>query len=68
MSTRLSVNINDATAKTLRDTVDSNGVTITEAVRRAVAVYEFFDQARRRGDTIQVVDACGCTKTVELLA
>lgn len=56
--TRLSVYIGDETAEQLRKMAE-DGLTVTEAVRRAVAVYKFFDDARNGGQKIQLVDRHG---------
>lgn len=56
MATRLSVNINDETARALRELAEQDETTVTEIVRRAVSVYRFFDEARDKGQTIQLVD------------
>lgn len=55
-STRLSVNINAATAKDLRRLAKRQGITYTEAVRRAVDILAFFTDERDAGHAIQVVD------------
>ncbi|MCF3172547.1 CopG family transcriptional regulator [Streptomyces sioyaensis] len=54
--TRLSVNINDDTAEALKRLKSAKGISITEAVRRAVALYDLVD--RETGDTgkLQIVD------------
>lgn len=67
VSTRLSVNINDDTARVIRRVADESGVTATEAVRRAVAVYEFFDDARNSGNEILLVDKRGRETVINLL-
>jgi hypothetical protein len=56
---RLSVNINDETAKILRNLKLKKGFTITEAVRRAVALYDLLDQEVARGGKAQLVDRNG---------
>lgn len=56
MATRLNVNLNDDTARALRDLAAEQGTTVTEIVRRAVSVYKFFDDARDEGKSIQLVD------------
>ena len=43
MSQRLSVNVNDETAQALSDYANKRGVTVTEAVRRAVSMQKFFE-------------------------
>lgn len=65
--TRLSVNINDETASQLRRMAEENGITVTEAVRRSVAVYEFFDNARKSGKKVELVDKNDNSWTVQFL-
>lgn len=66
--TRLSININNETALQLQKMVEEDGVTVTEAVRRAVAVYKFFEKAREDGQTVQLVGADNKVSTVQFLA
>lgn len=56
MSRRLSININDATAKALQEIAADKGLTVTEVIRRAVFTYEFFDKATAGGKQIRVID------------
>jgi hypothetical protein len=56
MSTRLSVNINDATADAIRASQHRRQTTATEVIRRAVSVYKFFVEAQERGDRVELVD------------
>lgn len=46
---RLNVNINKQTADALKDYADRNGVSVTEAVRRLVAVGDFIAKAQDEG-------------------
>lgn len=56
MSTRLSCLINpDTAAALLRQPA---GVTITETVRRAVALYDLLDRATADGSRVELVDGC----------
>ena len=63
MSPRLSVNISDKTAEELRALAEGRDTTVTEAIRRAVAVYAFVEQEVRSGKTLRVVEADGRTAT-----
>lgn len=56
MSTRLSVNVNDETASALRELADRRDVSITDIVRRAVAVYKFVEDETSEGKQLQLVD------------
>lgn len=53
--TRLEINVNDETASALREIADTNDISITEAVRRCVSVYAFFDKAVRDGTKIHLI-------------
>ena len=54
--TRLSVNVNIETANFLRSYADRRGCTITEAVRRAVAVLKFVTDETDAGHRLIVGD------------
>jgi hypothetical protein len=64
MTTRLSVNINDETAAAIRTSQTRRQTTATEVLRRAVSVYKFLDDARRRGDEIRLVSGDGTIERV----
>ena len=51
---RLSVNLGPEVADSLKDYANRKGVSITEAVRRAIAVLGFIDDAQTRGASLQV--------------
>ncbi|MBM7025315.1 ribbon-helix-helix protein, CopG family [Clavibacter zhangzhiyongii] len=51
--TRLSVNLNAETAKALKHIAEERQITVTEAIRRAIAVYEYIDSEARKGRRIQ---------------
>ncbi|PCK27846.1 CopG family transcriptional regulator [Rhodococcus qingshengii] len=53
---RLSVNMNNETAGALREIAEHYGVSVTEAVRRAVSVAYFVEQEIREGNTVQIED------------
>lgn len=65
--TRLSINVNQDTAQALRDLAKQNETTVTEIVRRAVAVYKFFDEAEDAHKTIQLVDQDKNVTAVQML-
>lgn len=67
MATRLNVNINDDTARALRDLAEEESTSVTEIVRRAVSVYKFFDDARDEGKTIQLIDQDSNVTSVQLV-
>lgn len=51
---RLSVNLNPEVADELKAYAKRKGVSITEAVRRAVTVLVFVDETQRRGAALNV--------------
>lgn len=68
MTTRLSVNINDRTAASLRRMAKAKGMSATEIVAYSIELYELALDAIADGKTLQVRDRCGCcSATVELL-
>ncbi len=65
-STRLTVNINAETRAALGDITARRGITWTEAVRRAVAVYKLFEDETAAGNTIRIAGG-GDAREVVLL-
>lgn len=53
---RLSVNMNVETADALRKIADAHGISVTEAVRRAVSVAHFVEEQTRQGKSVQIED------------
>ncbi|MHD0301845.1 ribbon-helix-helix protein, CopG family [Rhodococcus erythropolis] len=53
---RLSVNMNNETADALREIAEHYGVSVTEAVRRAVSVAYFVEHETWEGNTVQIED------------
>jgi hypothetical protein len=64
---RLSVNINPESANILRQVTAERGITNTEAIRRAIALLGFFEEARRNDATIRVEDKGGHQSTLRLV-
>jgi len=64
---RLSVNMDEITAGTLRDLMRRDGTTATEIVRRAIGVYRHLCDAQDIGQTIQTVTRNGAVTEVEIL-
>jgi hypothetical protein len=50
---RLNVNLNAETANALKQIAEERQISVTEAVRRAVAVYDYIDSESRKGRRIQ---------------
>lgn len=53
---RLSINLAPDVAKTLKELAKSKNISITEAVRRAIAVWRFMEAETGRGNRIAVVE------------
>ena len=51
---RLSVNVSPVVADTIKSIAKRNGISVTEAVRRAISVLEYIDSAQRRGASINI--------------
>lgn len=62
--TRLSVNLNAETAAALNEIRERRGISLTEAVRRAIAVLKFIEDEIQNGNTVQSTDGA---KTRELM-
>lgn len=54
---RLNVNLNKETAAALREIADQQGVSYTEAVRRAIAIYKYVVDEQAADRKIQTMDA-----------
>ncbi|WP_406154594.1 ribbon-helix-helix protein, CopG family [Streptomyces sp. NBC_00882] len=53
---RLSINIDDETAEVLKRLKEENGIPVTEAVRRAIALLDLVDREHEAGSKVQLVD------------
>lgn len=60
--TRLNVNINAETADALRRIAEARGISYTEAVRRAIAVWAFVEDELAADRRIQVFDPASDTQ------
>jgi hypothetical protein len=63
---RLAVNLGPETSDVLKEYASRKGVSVTEAVRRAIAVLAFVDEAQRRGASINIEEN-GTVKEVMFL-
>ncbi|WP_139007402.1 ribbon-helix-helix protein, CopG family [Arthrobacter crystallopoietes] len=59
---RLNVNLNKETAAALKELAESQGISLTEAVRRSIALLKFVDEERAKGRKIQTMDPEGKNK------
>ena len=64
---RLSVNLSPSVAETLRSLCTRKGVSITEGVRRAVAIWRFLEEERSCGHTLAIIERDGTTERIREL-
>ena len=69
MTVRLSVNLPDEAAAVLKDLADRREISLTEAVRRAIAIYKYVDdEVVTAGKQLQVVDDSDNVTSVALIS
>jgi len=56
---RLNINLTKESAAALRKLADEQHISVTEAVRRAIAVLNFVQEERKEGRKIQTMDPDG---------
>jgi hypothetical protein len=66
-SVRLSVNLSVESAETLRTLIRRKGLTITEGIRRAIAVWKFVEDENSNGNQLAVIEQDGSIRKVVLL-
>ncbi len=59
---RLNVNLNKETAAALKEIAAKENISLTEAVRRAIAILKFVEEEQDRGRKIQTMDQDGKDK------
>jgi len=64
---RLSVNLSFETAETFRELIARKGMSITEGIRRAIAVWKFIEDEKSRGNEIAVIEQDDTVRKVILL-
>jgi hypothetical protein len=64
---RLSVNLSVESAETLRALIRRKGLTITEGIRRAIAIWKFVEDESGKGNEIAVIEHDGSIRKVVLL-
>lgn len=57
--TRLNVNLNRQTATALKYLASQRGISYTEAIRQAIAVYNFVITEQQQGNIIRICDSKG---------
>jgi hypothetical protein len=65
--TRLNLNINSESAEALRSLTTKKGITYTEAVRRAILMWKFFEDEKENDVRIELVGKNGVRKEAVLL-
>lgn len=65
--TRLNVNLNDETAAALKTYAEKWQVSITESVRRAVAILNFVDTETSAGSKVRITRPDGQQSQLELM-
>jgi hypothetical protein len=63
---RLSVNLSPTVFGELKDYADRKGVSVTEAVRRAISVLKYVDEAQERGASLNIEEN-GTLKEVQFM-
>lgn len=64
---RLSVNINNEAAEILRTVTKERQISTTEAIRRAIGLLGFFEEARRRNAIVYTEDQAGHRQSVHVV-
>ena len=62
---KVTVNLSDETIRDLREVADKRGITLTEAIRRAIATEKFVQDERDEGSKILVEKPGGRVREVE---
>lgn len=66
-SVRLSVNLSNETAQTFRALIRHRGLSITEGIRRAIAVWKFVEDETSKGNQLAVIEHDESVRKVVLL-
>lgn len=65
MAVRMSVNLSNEVAETIKDLAQRNGVTVTEQIRRSVATEVWRETVERNRGKVLVEDESGRVREVE---
>lgn len=65
--TKLTVNLLPGTASTLRRNMSATDLTATDLVHRALAIFDFIETERAKGNAIGVIEHWGTRATVRQL-
>jgi hypothetical protein len=63
---RLSVNLSIETAEVFKSLIERKGLSITEGIRRAIAVWKFLEDEKSRGNEIAVIEPDNSVRKVVL--
>lgn len=61
---RLSINISQEASQVIKTISSKKGVSITEAIRQAISVWKYFEEARERGAVIQLKENNTITEVI----
>ena len=64
---RLSVNLGSETSEIFKELIERKGLSITEGIRRAIAVWKFLEDEKALGNQIAVVEPDESVRKVVLL-
>jgi predicted transcriptional regulator len=64
MAVKMSVNLSDDAATTLKDMANRNGVTVTEQLRRSIATEVWRENVEASNGTVLVEDASGNVREI----
>jgi hypothetical protein len=64
---RLSVNLSIETDEIFKSLIDRKGLSISEGIRRAIAVWKFLEDEEARGNQIAVMEPEGGVRKVVIL-
>ena len=64
---RLSVNINEEAAEILRQVTTERGISTTEAIRRAIGLLGFFEDAKRTNAQVFTENVSGDRRAVTII-
>lgn len=64
---RLSVNLSTEADETFKSLIDRKGLSISEGIRRAIAVWKFLEDEEARGNEIAVMEPEGGVRKVVIL-
>jgi len=64
---RLSVNLSVETSEVFKSLIERKGFSISEGVRRAIAIWEYLEDEKSRGNELAVIERDNSVRKVVLL-